>query len=368
MRHSAGAHGGRRVKSGATGSGGGATATTYWGAYIRGAQYGVGDWPSTNSTALASFEAETVKPIAVGTFGGSWILSNNTANTFTVQQAAADRVRAHGAIPFVTWGPQKSGDTPNAGTFTNDQIANHADTTPLGTTGWGTVGQFIDEWATDTLAWGHPFFLRFAWEMNGNFGPWCDGLNGNALGSYVAMWRSVYTRFSAINPNATWCWCVNHGDVSNGVGNTIETSWPGASYVDWVGVDGYNKTGTGGSWQTFNTVFSNPCGRVRALTASKPFAVFEVGSIDDPTQPGRKAAWITDMLGSQFAPGGPYEYVRLFSWFNDQTYPTVGNPVNLENDTPNLSATSAFAGGIAATRYASNSFGSLAQGKIAPLA
>ena len=46
---------------------------------------------------------------------------------------------------------------------------------------------FITQWATDAKNWGHPFFLRFDWEMNGNWQfPWSVQLNGNAPAGFAS--------------------------------------------------------------------------------------------------------------------------------------------------------------------------------------
>ena len=45
--------------------------------------------------------------------------------------------------------------------------------------------------------WGHPFFLRFDWEMNGFWFPWSEGVNGNKPGEFVAAWRHVHDIFTA---------------------------------------------------------------------------------------------------------------------------------------------------------------------------
>jgi beta-mannanase len=49
--------------------------------------------------------------------------------------------------------------------------------------------------------------LRFAAEMNGDWLPWSEGVNGNRAGDYVAVWRHVRARFRhAGADNAIWVW------------------------------------------------------------------------------------------------------------------------------------------------------------------
>jgi beta-mannanase len=49
--------------------------------------------------------------------------------------------------------------------------------------------------------------LRFAHEMNGNWYPWSEGVNGNAAGQYVPAYRRVVTLFRSVGvTNVTWVW------------------------------------------------------------------------------------------------------------------------------------------------------------------
>ena len=57
--------------------------------------------------------------------------------------------------------------------------------------------------AEDARDWGHPFFLRFDWEMNGNWFPWSEGVNGNQSGEFVAAWRHVHDIFTSVGAQPT---------------------------------------------------------------------------------------------------------------------------------------------------------------------
>ena len=98
---------------------------------------------------------------------------------------------------------------------------------------------YIREFAEAAKAWGHPFFLRFNWEMNGNWFPWSEGVNGNQPGEYVAAWRHVHDIFTQVGAtNATWVWCPNVDPASKL--HDLASLYPGDAYVDWTGLDGYN--------------------------------------------------------------------------------------------------------------------------------
>jgi hypothetical protein len=82
-------------------------------------------------------------------------------------------------IPMITWQPSGTTlDAINAGTF-DDMIRTRAQ----------AVASF-----------GHPIFLRWAHEMNGNWYPW-DGYHNNTPGlhdgpaKYVAAWRHIHDLF-----------------------------------------------------------------------------------------------------------------------------------------------------------------------------
>jgi hypothetical protein len=337
-----------------------------FGAHTLGAQYGLPDWPSSepSPSAYDSFTANIGKAISIGSYGGPWRQSSGTAvNGFPTTQA--DRIRAKGAIPLITWSPrQAQAADPGETDFTLDKLR---DGTSLIITG-KTFAQYIDEYATTAQAWGHPFFLRMMHEMNGDWYPWAEGVNSNGAGDYVATWQYIHDRFVAICPNATFVWCVNLLTMTGA--SAISTLYPGDTYVDWVAIDAYNK---GGTWNTFNALLSqNERGNLTGSTyskitatiaPSKPLMLAEVGTIDGTT--GQKATWLTDMLGTQLP--GSYSAFKAFLYYNDSAYPDGTNPVNIENSTPAGSAVSAFADGIAASRYAGNQFGSLAAGKVAPL-
>src|SRR5260221_4339132 len=68
-----------------------------------------------------------------------------------------DAVRAHGSIPLVTWDPwDPTQSSTSQSAYTLQNIIN------------GNFDAYIITWAQASKAWGHPYFLRFAPEMNGD--------------------------------------------------------------------------------------------------------------------------------------------------------------------------------------------------------
>ena len=121
----------------------------------------------------------------------------------------------------------------------------------------GRYDTYIREFATEAKAWGHPFFLRFNWEMNGSWFPWHEGVNGNQAGESVTAWRHVHDIFAAVGATN-----VDLGLVPERRVQTAAPRWPrcypGDAYVDWTGLDGYNwgtNPAKPDSWKSFDQVY-----------------------------------------------------------------------------------------------------------------
>jgi hypothetical protein len=166
----------------------------------------------------------------------------------------------------------------------------------------------IIAWADATRAFGHPIMIRLMAEMNGSWEPWSTGANGNQAGEYVQAWRHVVDVFRARGAtNAVWVW--NPDRQYNGA-TPMSSLWPGADYVDWVGLDLYNfATPAKGGWLPFAKMMKPSVRAIRAVAGSKPLMVNEVGC----AQGSRKPAWIRAMYASL-----PGYGVKAVLWFDYQ--------------------------------------------------
>jgi beta-mannanase len=207
-----------------------------------------------------------------------------------------DEVVARGAMPMVTWEPADYTRGVDQPQYALETIIR------------GDHDEHVRSWARDAAAWGKPFYLRFAHEMNGNWYPWSPGVNGNAgAAEYVAAWRRVHNIFKEEGAtNVRWVW---NPHVKNRYSTPFGRFYPGAAYVDWVGLDGYNW---GTLWRTFPEIFDDSYEEIDALT-NKPMMVGETASAESG---GNKAAWIrqtflTDLPAS-------YPQVRAVIWFHDK--------------------------------------------------
>jgi hypothetical protein len=161
---------------------------------------------------------------------------------------------------------------------------------------------------------GQRFFLRWGHEMNGNWYPWDgfhNGANAAATAKYVAVYRHIHDLFTSVGAsNVLWVFCPNVDSVPGDAWNQWSNYYPGDSYVDWMGFDGYNW-GTvlaGGTWRSFADIV----GTVYAGMAAKgkPIMLPETASTE---LGGDKAAWITAMLPSLRA---SYPSIKALVWFH----------------------------------------------------
>ncbi len=211
-------------------------------------------------------------------------------------------VTSRGAVPVVTWNPWDDAGGASQPAYSLSAIAS------------GSYDPFIRQWAHDAAAWGQPFLLRFAPEMNGDWFPWGMGVNGNTSADYIAAWRHVVDIFrQAGATNARWVWCPN---VAGAPQVTFPTLYPGDSYVDWVGLDGYNwgtsqPSDPSKQWTGLAAIFGASYDALVALT-SKPVMIAETASTE---LGGDKAAWITQGLLTDVPTRLPA--VRAVIWFDE---------------------------------------------------
>jgi hypothetical protein len=256
-----------------------------------------------------------------------------------------ESIREYGAIPLYSWSSQSIPSSLDEPDFQlSDVIA-------------GTYDSYIRSFAEEARDWGHPFFLRFDWEMNGGWFPWAEGANGNQPGEFVAAWRHVHDIFTAVGANnVNWVWCPNIDPDS--IFQNLDSLYPGDAYVDWTGLDGYNW-GTDPAkpdrWRSFDELYGSTYHRIAdTIAPNKPLLIGEMSSTEFG---GSKANWIQDALAKIPA---SYPKIGGLLWFD--TY-IEGMDWPIESST---TATSAFAEGIGDPAYADNSFAQLTGSSIGP--
>jgi hypothetical protein len=321
----------------------------YWGAWIAGDTYDVGN-PPWNPEAIDTFEEHAGKKVSILHWGQPWWHCNPGCSyqSFDLQKEQYQAVRQRGAIPLVDWASYDYD--------ASDLL--HQPEFSLSTIIKGQHDEYIRQWATEAKAWRHPFFLRFNWEMNGQWFPWSEGVNGNLPGEFVLAWRHVHNIFTEVGAqNITWVWCPNVIGLKSS--NPLDRLYPGDEYVDWVCMDGYN-TGihparSGRSWQTFEDIFTETYSALRIIAPNKPIMIAETASTE---MGGSKAEWIQDTFIRALPKVFPE--VKAVVWFN---WNIRGIDWVIESSP---AAQSAFAEGIASPYYAENKYSALEISPIPP--
>jgi mannan endo-1,4-beta-mannosidase len=199
-----------------------------------------------NFSAVATFtQAAGRQPNLLGYYSG-WAEPFDTAY--------ADMLRKHGIIPFVQIDP------------TDASVAAVAA---------GTYDDYLRSYADSVAEFGHNVVIGFGHEMNAPWYTW--GYGHVSAKTFVAAWQHIVTLFGQEGAdNVTWLWTLQADE--NGTG-PIASWWPGAKYVDWVGIDGYYKLPS----DNFVSVFGKTITQVQTLT-NKPILLSEtaVGADDDP--------------------------------------------------------------------------------------
>ena len=161
---------------------------------------------------------------------------------------------------------------------------------------------YLSAYAEAVRAYHHPVIISFGHEMNGGWYTWGHGNTSPAV--FVAAWRHIVKLFRALGAdNVTWLWTVNI--INNAHGSSIPSPaqwWPGGSYVNWVGIDGYYLKP---NWR-FAPLFGPTIAAVKKLTLD-PILVAETGAVPAAGQPAK----IADLFS------GIHQYGLLgFVWFD----------------------------------------------------
>ena len=209
-----------------------------------------------------------------------------------------NQIDARGATPVITWEPWAWG-----GGVAQSAYA-------LSTIIAGNHDAYINQWAVGLKNYGKQVHLRFAHEMNGDWYPWSEKVNGNSAGQYVAAWRHVHGIFAANGvTNVQWVWAPN---VPYYGADNYDALFPGAEYVNLVALDGYNWGTTqswGSSWQNPSVLFGQGLSLLRSVAPGKPIVIAETASAE---LGGDKAAWNGELISYLNAQPD----VIGFVWFN----------------------------------------------------
>ena len=239
------------------------TPDSYIGLYTHGV-------PNSYAGITAFTEATGIKPRVVVYYSG-W------QEPFKV--AFAKTATNEGAVPLVQMNPAH---------------------TKIAAIAAGKYDNYLSTYANAVRAYHHQVILSFGHEMNGYWYSW--GYTHTSPVTFVAAWRHVVTLFRKLRAqNVTWLWTINTIHKRARVPSP-DRWWPGNSYVDWVGIDGYFTNSSSG----FASVFGPTIVNVRRYTHD-PIFIAETSATPVASQPAK----IADLFA------GIHLYGLLgFAWFN----------------------------------------------------
>jgi mannan endo-1,4-beta-mannosidase len=146
----------------------------------------------------------------------------------------------------------------------------------------GLYDSYLSSYAKSVRSYHRPVVLSFGHEMNGYWYTW--GHRHTSPAVFVAAWRHIVKLFRAQKAlNVTWLWTINTIHKMTGVPSP-RPWWPGSSYVNWVGIDGYFTN----SSSVFASVFGPTIVTVRAMTRD-PILITETSATPTASQPAKVA-------------------------------------------------------------------------------
>jgi uncharacterized protein YkwD len=147
----------------------------------------------------------------------------------------------------------------------------------------GKADAIIDATARAVAAYDHPILISFDHE------PLYSAFVPGRPAQFVAAWRHIVDRFRAARANnAFWVLILTASTYDQGIADLY---FPGRSYVNFLAADGYNWKGAlhKARWRSFADIFTSFY--YYTLEKRLPGMITEAGSLEDPNDPGRKAAW-----------------------------------------------------------------------------
>lgn len=236
-----------------------------------------------------------------------------------------------GALPMITWESKPTQDTTPAQSDPTYALSNIIS---------GKFDSYLQSFAQGVASTGLPVVIRLDQEMNGNWFPWSEGVNGNTSGQFAQMWQHVWNIFQAAGANSDviWLWAPNRVDNLPHA-PALSELYPGDAYVDWVGIDAYWRYTS--EAPTFAAVFAKSIAALESVTNRSIYIAETAGIETDPTAGTdlgpEKVQFTTSLISSiQSNPR-----IIGFTWFdnvatsNEDNVP-VTNDWRLDSDPANL--------------------------------
>ena len=296
----------------------------YTGAYV---DFGEGEAQVTYD-ALTGFEQLTGKRLATVAFGNFWGDQAFPEKTVRI-------ISSYGAVPLIFWSPW---DKPY-------EEARGPDRFGLREILAGKWDSYIDAWADAARQYGKPLLVTWGLEMNGTWFPWSGVFfgGGKVIGHkdghplhegpelYKQTYRYVVDRVRARKAtNVLWGFHANNYSSPRSAWNRMSSYYPGASYVDWLGLSVYGKMSRSEGWAKFDDMMAAPYAEICRLDPEKPVFLAEWGVGEFP--PGDKAGFIATAFKQ--IPSA-YPRVRLAVYWHERWENKDGSYSNLRvNSSP----------------------------------
>jgi hypothetical protein len=222
----------------------------------------------------------------------------------------------NGRIPFVNWNAANTGGS----VVRWSAIAN------------GSQDAWIRTRADAFKAFGSPIYLTFHHE------PEDDLSKFGTAADYANAFRHIVTVFRSRGvTNVAFVWTMMSWTFDPRSGRDPNSYYPGDSYVDFIGSDGYNwyPGRAGDVWNSFATIFAST--RAFALAHRKPWMAVEYGVQEDRTIAGRKGQWFRDALTTikswpELKAVMYYDQNKVYPWQTDTSSTSISGYRTLAND------------------------------------
>ena len=261
----------------------------YTGAYI---YFGLTE-DNVTIEAIENFEALVGKHQAIVASSSNW-----GKNSFP--RSNMEIIANYGAIPLIYWLPWES---------RADWDANRIDRYNLHDILAGKYDTYLSHWGDQARDFGRPLLVAWGLEMNGDWFPWSGIFYGGgasvAAGSagrfagaeiYKQAYRYVVDKVRSRNAkNIQWVFHLNSGTVPDEAWNNYKSYYPGADYVDWLGLSAYGQQYPYQKFWSVDDVFISSYKEIAAVDPDKPVILAEWGVGNFP-ESGSMSAWIAEFF------------------------------------------------------------------------
>ena len=227
---------------------------------------------------------------ALVAFGNQWGKGQfPTEQVRTIQRA--------GGVPLILWYPEPTEAQKNTVAFPLEEIVA------------GRWDDYLDSWGRAAKAVQAPLLVSWGLEMNGQWFPWSGIFHGagaavpgsdppHAKGPemFKEAYRHVVDRVRATGAsNVEWVFHTNSDNNPDEPWNRMAAYYPGADWVDWLGMSAYGAQFRDQDWVPVREAILQPYAELAAIDPSKPILLGEWGIGEFPKK-GSKGAWIREAM------------------------------------------------------------------------